>query len=206
MSGSAGSSLISPPKPFAVKYIRGAWGLNYSGEERENIEEFLKHLRFDTAYWNSEGPQQLLRPTTTTGVDARQGRRIQTGLEVQIGHGCDQWIGWVRCHQRNRAIAKGGKTARYERVRKRAEFSAKESIKVECEGHNVAPEEQVLDLVDRILVDQPANPGPTRLIEHKIRTTSDESVSHKQRRMRASATYSREMERRWCDRGERIGL
>ena len=41
----------------------------------------------------------------------------------------------------------------------------------------------MLDLVNRILADQLDDPAPTRLIEHKIRTSSDEPVRHKQRRM-----------------------
>ena len=43
--------------------------------------------------------------------------------------------------------------------------------------------EQVLGLVDRVLADQPTDPGPTRLIEHRIQLTADEPVRHKPRRM-----------------------
>ena len=43
--------------------------------------------------------------------------------------------------------------------------------------------QQLLDFVDKILADQPADPSPTRLIEYKIHLTSDEPVRHNQRRM-----------------------
>ena len=44
LSGSAGSNQSPPPKPSAVKDLR-TWGLKYSGEEREDAEEFLESLR-----------------------------------------------------------------------------------------------------------------------------------------------------------------
>ena len=59
----------------------------------------------------------------------------------------------------------------------------------ECAGISaIAPDErqQVLDLVDKILADQQADPGPTRLNEHKNRTSSDKPVRHKHRRISPS--------------------
>ena len=44
LTGSAGSNQSPPPKKSAVKDLR-TWGLKYSGEEREDAEEFLESLR-----------------------------------------------------------------------------------------------------------------------------------------------------------------
>ena len=41
----------------------------------------------------------------------------------------------------------------------------------------------MLELVDKILADQPADPSPTQLIGQKIRTFLDEPVRHEQLRM-----------------------
>ena len=60
------------------------------------------------------------------------------------------------------------------------------TVFAECAGISaIVPDErqQVFDLVDKILADPPADPGPTRLIEHKIRTSSDKPVRHKHRHM-----------------------
>ena len=57
---------------------------------------------------------------------------------------------------------------------------------MECAGISIiepVEREQVLKLVDRVLADQPTNPGPTRLIEHRIQLTADEPVRQKPRRM-----------------------
>ena len=43
--------------------------------------------------------------------------------------------------------------------------------------------EQVSELVDRVLANQPTDLGPTRLIKHRIQLTSDKPVRHKPRRM-----------------------
>ena len=62
----------------------------------------------------------------------------------------------------------------------------KPSLYVECAGISIIePNEQehILELVDRVLADESTEPGPTRLIEHRIQLTADESVCHKPRRM-----------------------
>ena len=79
------------------------------------------------------------------------------------------------------------------------------TVFAECAGISaIAPDErkQVLDLVDKILVDQPTDPGPTRLIEHKIRTSSNEPVRHKHRRMVPSISeQALKIVEKWSEKG-----
>ena len=60
------------------------------------------------------------------------------------------------------------------------------SVYRECAGISVieaAEKEQVLQLVDCILTDQPARAGPTRLIEDRIQLGNTDPVRHADRRM-----------------------